>query len=106
MDRPLVRHAHPHCHVLIKVEGGDTQFVVGDNMVALTDQQAVLINAWEPQAYVHQQASPRTVILALYIEPQWLKSFRPNWAASGTWMSDQLTKVGFGSLAATLKNPP
>ena len=84
MDRPLVRHAHPHCHVLIKVEGGDTQFAVGDNIVPLTDHQAVLINAWEPHAYVHQQASPRTVILALYIEPQWLKSFRPNWAASGS----------------------
>ena len=28
MDRPLVRHAHPHCHVLLKVEGADTQFAV------------------------------------------------------------------------------
>ena len=26
---------------------------------------------------------PRTVILALYIEPEWLKSFRPGWVASG-----------------------
>ena len=30
MDWSLVRHAHPHCHVLLKVEGADTQFVVGD----------------------------------------------------------------------------
>jgi AraC family transcriptional regulator len=84
MDRSLVRHAHPHCHVLLKVDGSDTKFAVGDDLVPLTDQQAVLINAWEPHAYVHQQASPRTVILALYIEPQWLKTFRPNWAASGS----------------------
>jgi hypothetical protein len=26
MDFSLVRHAHPHCHVLLKVEGADTQF--------------------------------------------------------------------------------
>jgi AraC family transcriptional regulator len=82
MDRSLVRHAHPHCHVLIKAEGADTQFAVGDELVALTDTQAVLINAWEPHAYVHYEDRPRTVILALYIEPGWLKSFRPNWAAS------------------------
>ena len=30
MDESLVRHAHPHCHVLLKVEGADTQFLVGD----------------------------------------------------------------------------
>lgn len=83
MDRSLVRHAHPHCHVLIKADGADTQFAVGDNLVQLTDQQAVLINAWEPHAYVHYKERPRTIILALYIEPEWLKTFRPNWAASG-----------------------
>lgn len=83
MDRSLVRHAHPHCHVLIKADGADTQFAVGDNLVPLTDTQAVLINTWEPHAYVHYQDRPRTIILALYIEPSWLKTFRPNWAASG-----------------------
>jgi AraC-like DNA-binding protein len=32
---------------------------------------------------VHYKERPRTIILALYIEPEWLKNFRPNWAASG-----------------------
>jgi AraC-like DNA-binding protein len=82
MDRPLVRHAHPHCHVLLKVEGADTQFSVRDRLVPLTDESAVLINAWEPHAYAHDQSRPKTVILALYIEPQWLGHFRPTWAAS------------------------
>ena len=41
MDRPLVRHAHPHCHVLLKVEGADTQFSVRDRLVPLTDESAV-----------------------------------------------------------------
>jgi AraC family transcriptional regulator len=82
MDASLVRHAHPHCHVLIKAEGADTQFAVGDRMVPLTDHQAVLVNAWEPHAYVHDPKRSPTIILALYVEPDWLKSFRPNWAAS------------------------
>ncbi len=84
MDRSLVRHAHPHCHVLIKADGADTQFSVGNHLVSLTDTQAVLINAWEPHAYVHDQNHPRTIILALYIEPAWLKNFRSNWAASNS----------------------
>ena len=83
MDRQLVRHAHPHCHVLLKVEGADTQFAVREAIAPLTDTNAVLINAWEPHAYAHDPRRARTIILALYIEPSWLKSFRPNWAASG-----------------------
>jgi AraC family transcriptional regulator len=82
MDRSLVRHAHPHCHVLIKVEGADTQFAVGERLVALTDWQAVLVNAWKPHAYVHNERRPRTIILALYIEPGWLNRFRSNWGAN------------------------
>jgi AraC-like DNA-binding protein len=82
MDRSLVRHAHPHCHVLIKVGGADTKFAVGSRLVELTDQQAVLINAWEPHAYVHDERRPRAVILALYIEPDWLNCFRSNWGAN------------------------
>lgn len=83
MDRSLVRHAHPHCHVLLKVGGSDTSFLVGDRVVPLTNETAVLINAWMPHAYVHDPSRPRTIILALYIEPFWLARMRSNWAASG-----------------------
>ena len=83
MDRGLVRHAHPHCHVLLKVEGDDTQFVIGDETVSLTDGQAVLVNAWETHAYVHDPRRAKAMILALYIEPAWLAAFRSNWTASG-----------------------
>ena len=83
MDWSLVRHAHPHCHVLLKVEGADTQFVVGDTVYPLTDESAVLVNGWQPHSYVHDPKKPRSIILALYIEPEWLMAFRPGWAASG-----------------------
>jgi AraC-like DNA-binding protein len=83
MDRPLVRHAHHHCHVLLKVEGADTHFMVGDQVTPLTDTAAVLVDGWKPHAYVHDANRPRTLIMALYIEPEWLKEFRRGWAASG-----------------------
>ncbi|WNJ91794.1 AraC family transcriptional regulator [Bosea sp. 685] len=83
MDRSLVRHAHPHCHVLLKVDGDDTQFLVGDHVAPLTDDLAVLVNAWESHAYIHDSRRKNALILALYIEPDWLRRFRPNWAASG-----------------------
>ena len=83
MDRSLVRHAHHHCHVLLKVEGADTQFLVGDQVTPLTDTAAVLVDGWKPHSYVHDPNRPRTLIMALYIEPEWLKEFRPGWAASG-----------------------
>ena len=82
MDRPLVKHAHAQCHVLLKVEGADTEFDVGGRRVALTDESAVLINAWEHHSYVHRAGQPATIILALYIEPNWLGAFRSNWQAS------------------------
>lgn len=82
MDRPLVKHAHAQCHVLLKVEGVDTEFDVGGRRVDLTDESAVLINAWEHHSYVHRAGQPPTIILALYIEPNWLSAFRDNWQAS------------------------
>jgi AraC-like DNA-binding protein len=83
MDYSLVRHAHPHCHVLLKVEGADTQFLVNDAIYPLTDDSTILVNGWQPHSYVHVPERPRTVILALYIEPEWLQIFRPGWVASG-----------------------
>jgi AraC family transcriptional regulator len=86
MDKSLVPHAHSQCHVLIKASGADTYFCVREGRHLLSDRSAVLINTWEPHYYAHQPNAPRTVILALYIEPAWLaalhsplrSSARPN----------------------------
>lgn len=71
-DHDLVTHAHPHCHVLIKAEGGDTSFEVGGRLYPLRRDTMVLVNAWEPHAKVHDAARDRSTVLALYIEPEWL----------------------------------
>ncbi|MCB1444279.1 MAG: helix-turn-helix domain-containing protein [Rhizobiaceae bacterium] len=79
----LVRHAHPHCHMVFKVAGADTHFIVGDEAVPVTEETAVLIDAWSPHSFVHVPGQPTTQILALYIEPEWLSAFRPDWIRSG-----------------------
>ncbi len=76
MDESLVPHAHSECHVLLKASGGDTFFSVRNTQQPLTDQTAVLINAWEPHYYDHQKGASDTVILALYIDPNWLASHK------------------------------
>lgn len=77
MDAPLVTHAHHHCHVLLKTAGEDALFRVRGVPCPVTDDRAVLINAWEPHAYEHSApaAGTATEILALYIEPAWLRAF-------------------------------
>ena len=73
MDKPLVPHAHHHCHALIKVSGPDTYFTVRGERQPLTEETVVLVNAWESHAYAcHRPEVGNTVLLALYIEPGWL----------------------------------
>lgn len=84
MDKGLVVHAHPHCHVLLKASGADTFFSVRDELLPLRDETAVLVNAWEPHSYAHQSGAPQTVILALYIEPGWLAAMQRDLSASSS----------------------
>ena len=84
MDAPLVHHAHHHCHLLIKAAGPDTFFAVHDEMQPLTAETAVLVNPWEPHAYKHNgNAEQHTVILAMYIEPDWLAHIQHPLGGSG-----------------------
>ncbi|MBB1249915.1 helix-turn-helix transcriptional regulator [Rhizobium sp. G21] len=68
----LVRHAHPHCHMLFKVGGANSHFFVDDAPAPLTDESVVLVDAWRPHEFVFRPGQPPTQILALYIESDWL----------------------------------
>jgi AraC family transcriptional regulator len=81
-DHSLVTHAHPQCHVLIKARGEDTAFEVGGRLHPLTRDTAVLVNAWEPHAKIHERAQ-RSTVLALYIEPEWLAAMDRRLSAAG-----------------------
>lgn len=84
MDKPLVTHAHHHCHILLKASGADSRFTVRGRMQPLTAASAVLVNAWEPHAYTPLDESLRgTVILALYIDCTWLAGIHRQLAVAG-----------------------
>lgn len=83
MNQNLVTHAHRHCHVLLKAGGSDAAFEVRGRLNPLTDTSAVLVNTWEPHAYVHPAGAPPTLILALYIEPAWLAEIDVGFRCSG-----------------------
>ncbi|MBP7598074.1 MAG: AraC family ligand binding domain-containing protein, partial [Pseudoxanthomonas sp.] len=72
MDTPLVSHAHSQCHVIFKASGADSAFYVSEERLPVTDRTAILVNAWEPHYFYSEPHFPRTVYLALYIEPRWL----------------------------------
>lgn len=77
MNASLVTHAHHHCHILIKAGGADSAFLVRGERQPLTDETAVLVNAWEPHAYTHAPTQiGQPLILALYIEPSWLSEIQ------------------------------
>ena len=83
MDAPLITHAHHHCHILCKVSGPDTSFNVKGQNCPLTDENAVLINAWEEHSYLHIPVnSHNPVLLALYLEPRWLALFSKKFLSS------------------------
>ncbi len=84
MDAPLIGHAHHHCHMLIKAGGTDSAFIVRGERAPLTDETVVLVNAWEHHAYAHDvPPGERTLVLALYIEPNWLTEIQRSLALSG-----------------------
>lgn len=84
MDAPLITHAHHHCHILCKVGGPDTAFEVRGRSYPLTNDNAVLINAWEEHSYLHiPQNNHNPVLLALYLEPKWLALFSKKFLGSG-----------------------
>lgn len=74
IDRPVHAHAHPHAHVLLKVAGADSWFRVRDRLCPLTDEAAILVDSWEVHDYPHGATDPESLILALYIDPEWLRS--------------------------------
>ncbi len=72
LNDSLIVHAHPQSHMVIKIGGADAAFVVGDHSVQLTRRRLALINDWEPHRYQHKAPGASTLVLALYLERQWL----------------------------------
>jgi len=85
-DHDLVTHAHPQCHVLIKVDGVDAFYTVRGKTVQLSNDSLILVNAWEPHSKLQPPAGERTIVLILCMEPMWLTEHDP--LLSGSCMPD------------------
>ena len=110
MDQGLVAHAHPHCHVLVKISGADSAFRVRNRLCPLTDETIVLVNPWELHSYLRPPGGNSALILALYIEPTWLAemdrafgaSARPGFFPTAAVGTDARLRSLAGELALSL----
>ncbi|OVZ60293.1 hypothetical protein CDO46_09865 [Pigmentiphaga sp. NML030171] len=82
-DHDLVTHAHPQCHVLVKVAGADAFYRVRGETVRLSEDSLVLVNAWEPHSKLQPREGERTTVLILCMEPAWLAEHDPLLSGSG-----------------------
>lgn len=72
LDRPLVAHAHPQGHLLIKLDGIDTGFRVRGRPLRLDDHSAVHVRPWELHDFPHGALPHTALVLALYFDDAWL----------------------------------
>jgi AraC family transcriptional regulator len=82
LDKSMVLHAHRVSHVIFKEGGPDIQFGIRKREHVLSDKNVLLVNAWEPHFYEHRPQSQPTVLLALYLEPDWLRDVDRRFAYS------------------------
>jgi AraC family transcriptional regulator len=82
LDHSMVLHAHRDCHIVFKIGGSDIQFGINGREYPVTAQSALMINAWEPHFYQHRETKENTVLLAFYLQPQWLKELDRRFAHS------------------------
>lgn len=82
LDHSMVLHAHRDCHLVFKIGGADIKFGIGRKEHPVTAQSALMINAWEPHFYNYRETAEKTVLLAFYLQPQWLKEVDRRFAQS------------------------
>lgn len=70
---PVAAHVHPQAHVLIKLGGTDRVYEVGEQTCRLADDRAVLVNPWVQHGNDRAEHGG-TSMLALYLEPGWIRS--------------------------------
>ena len=73
VDKPMAVHAHRVCHIIFKVGGGAIEIGIRERQHRLDARTVLLVNAWEPHFYEQKLLSPPATLLALYLEPDWLR---------------------------------
>ena len=74
ITEPVADHAHPHVHLLFRVAGGKRSMVVGVKPVELGADNCILVNPWQRHADVAHLCTEPSLMLALYIDPDWFQN--------------------------------
>ena len=69
---PVADHAHPHVHLLFKVDGSDRGVEIAGEPATLVDDNCLMISPWQRHADIAEQCTDPTTMLALYIDPAFL----------------------------------
>lgn len=81
---PGTPHAHPEPTILLKHDGADTEYLIGNEPVPLTRGDIAFVNAQEIHADRRRPGSAPTRLLVLHASGQWLnESFPAVFGASG-----------------------
>jgi len=71
MDRTMVSHAHREGHLLFHVQGNPGEVYVDGCAIPLGPGQAVAVNPWQAHYYHQPVPGGQTLLLVLYIRPNW-----------------------------------
>lgn len=93
LDKSVTVHAHRTCQLLFRVDEGEVEVSVQNGRHRMDKQEVVMLNAWEPHSYERAKDQTPATVLALYIEPAWLKRNDQRFACS---MHPRFFSVPFG----------
>ena len=71
---PVASHAHPHVHLLFKLDGSDRGLEIDGIPAMLGDDNCLLINPWQPHGDISELCTDSTLMLALYLEPAFVQT--------------------------------
>lgn len=74
-DRDMTIHAHREGHLAFYLDGSTSSFVIEGNRVALNEEQAAVVNPWQPHSFEAGNECVGTCSLILYIRPTWFLEF-------------------------------
>ncbi len=83
----MAPHVHHHCHVLMNVGPNPAAIEIEGRRHPIARDNAILVNAWERHCVMVDDPGRPAMILAFYIEPDWLAGVGgdPSWRAPGRY---------------------
>lgn len=81
LESSIALQAYRTCQLLFRVDGPDMDVSVRDGRHRLSDNDVIMLNAWEAHSLEITEDAPPVTMLALHIEPTWLRQVGRQFAA-------------------------